>query len=95
MKLIRHGAPGREKPGVLLADGTRLDVSRWLGSDYDESFFANGALAELDAWLRAEGNRRNPGTTADLVTACLFIALREGSITLPPSVPFSAGEDHG
>jgi triphosphoribosyl-dephospho-CoA synthase len=52
-------------------------------------------LAKLDAWLRAEGNRRNPGTTADLVTACLFIALREGSITLPLSIPFSAGEDHG
>jgi triphosphoribosyl-dephospho-CoA synthase len=53
------------------------------------------ALAKLDAWLRAEGNRRNPGTTADLVTACLFIALREGSITLPLPIPFSAGEDHG
>ena len=36
------------------------------------------ALAELDAWLRAEGSGRNPGTTADLVTACLFVALREG-----------------
>jgi triphosphoribosyl-dephospho-CoA synthase len=53
------------------------------------------ALTNFDSWLRAEGNRRNPGTTADLVTACLFIALREGSITLPLSIPFSAGEDHG
>lgn len=52
-------------------------------------------LAKLDAWLRADGNRRNPGTTADLVTACLFIALREGSITLPLTIPFSAGDDHG
>jgi triphosphoribosyl-dephospho-CoA synthase len=52
-------------------------------------------LKKLDAWLRAEGNHRNPGTTADLVTACLFIALREGSITLPLSIPFSAGKDHG
>jgi triphosphoribosyl-dephospho-CoA synthase len=48
-------------------------------------------LTQLDAWLRLEGNIRNPGTTADLVTACLFIALREGSITLPLSRPFSAG----
>jgi triphosphoribosyl-dephospho-CoA synthase len=40
-------------------------------------------LAELDHWLRAEGHGRNPGTTADLVTACLFAALREGIITLP------------
>jgi triphosphoribosyl-dephospho-CoA synthase len=49
------------------------------------------ALAELDAWLRAEGHARNPGTTADLVTACLFIALRQAIITLPPSLPWSCG----
>ena len=52
-------------------------------------------LTKLDAWLRAKGNSRNPGTTADLVTACLFIALREGSITLPLAIPFFAGEDYG
>lgn len=40
-------------------------------------------LAELDAWLTADGHRRNPGTTADLVTACLFVALRQGLIGLP------------
>jgi triphosphoribosyl-dephospho-CoA synthase len=51
-------------------------------------------LGELDAWLRAKGNRRNPGATADLVTASLFIALRQGSITLPLSRPFSNDIDH-
>lgn len=30
-------------------------------------------LHELDRWLRADGHRRNPGTTADLVAAILFI----------------------
>jgi triphosphoribosyl-dephospho-CoA synthase len=49
------------------------------------------ALADLDVWLRAEGHSRNPGTTADLVTACLFVALRRGIITLPPQVPWSYG----
>jgi triphosphoribosyl-dephospho-CoA synthase len=39
------------------------------------------ALADFDRWLRA--NRRNPGTTADLVCACLFAALRDGTIQLP------------
>jgi triphosphoribosyl-dephospho-CoA synthase len=34
----------------------------------------------FDAWLRADGNRRNPGTTADLVTACIFAALRDNNI---------------
>ncbi len=41
------------------------------------------SFADLDAWLRAEGHRRNPGTTADLVTAALFVALRDGTIVLP------------
>jgi triphosphoribosyl-dephospho-CoA synthase len=36
------------------------------------------ALAGFDASLRREGNALNPGTTADLVTAVLFVALVEG-----------------
>ncbi len=36
------------------------------------------ALADLDGWLRTDGNRRNPGTTADLLAAGLFVLLREG-----------------
>ena len=32
-------------------------------------------VGELDFWLRSDGHRRNPGTTADLVTATLFVAL--------------------
>ncbi|NUQ62020.1 MAG: triphosphoribosyl-dephospho-CoA synthase [Pirellulales bacterium] len=35
------------------------------------------ALADLDFWLRSDGHRRNPGTTADLVAAGLFIGLRD------------------
>ncbi|MBX6315897.1 MAG: triphosphoribosyl-dephospho-CoA synthase [Isosphaeraceae bacterium] len=41
------------------------------------------ALAALDAWLRADGHARNPGATADLTTAALFVALRDGTIGLP------------
>jgi triphosphoribosyl-dephospho-CoA synthase len=36
------------------------------------------ALAEFDASLRQDGNALNPGTTADLATAVLFVALLEG-----------------
>jgi triphosphoribosyl-dephospho-CoA synthase len=46
---------------------------------------------ELDAWLRAEGRGRNPGTTADLVTASLFVALREGILPLPAAHPWTVG----
>jgi len=34
-------------------------------------------LGSFDAWLCEEGHARNPGTTADLVAACLFVGLRE------------------
>jgi triphosphoribosyl-dephospho-CoA synthase len=40
------------------------------------------ALADLDASLRADGNRLNPGTTADLVGATLLAALLSG-VSLP------------
>src|SRR5689334_13994059 len=53
MRLIRHGAPGREKPGVFLRDGTRLDVSAF-GFDYDEDFFARDGLEELSRWLKSD-----------------------------------------
>ncbi|MEI8019037.1 MAG: triphosphoribosyl-dephospho-CoA synthase, partial [Schlesneria sp.] len=42
-----------------------------------------GRLGEFDAWLRADGHRRNPGTTADLIAATLFAALRDGLINAP------------
>lgn len=40
----------------------------------------------LDKYLRSDGNKLNPGTTADLITACLFVALRENKVK--PSAPF-------
>jgi triphosphoribosyl-dephospho-CoA synthase len=53
------------------------------------------ALRSLDAWLRAEGHSRNPGTTADLVTASLFIALRQGTIEVPCRTAWFAEPCHG
>jgi triphosphoribosyl-dephospho-CoA synthase len=41
------------------------------------------ALADLDFWLRSDHHRRNPGTSADLVAAALFVLLRERQINLP------------
>jgi len=37
-------------------------------------------LAEFDHWLRADGHRRNPGTSADLIAAALFAARLTGGI---------------
>ncbi len=41
------------------------------------------AIADLDFWLRSDGNRRNPGTTADLIGAALFVAIRQGLVRPP------------
>ena len=49
MKLIRFGAEGQEKPGVIIND-KRYDVSG-IVSDYNESFFENNGLETLKAAL--------------------------------------------
>jgi 2,4-didehydro-3-deoxy-L-rhamnonate hydrolase len=54
MKLIRFGEPGREKPGVQLADGRRVDASEFV-TDYDEAFFGSDGLARLARWLGHAG----------------------------------------
>lgn len=46
------------------------------------------AYHRLDRFLRADGNRRNPGTTADLVAATLFVALRNGDVRIDPQGNF-------
>ncbi|MCI0359255.1 MAG: triphosphoribosyl-dephospho-CoA synthase [Planctomycetaceae bacterium] len=51
------------------------------GGPGDEAYYES--LADFDFWLRADGHRRNPGTTADLVAAALFAGLRDGQIQPP------------
>ena len=34
------------------------------------------AIRQFDAWLREDGHRRNPGTTADLIAASLYLIMR-------------------
>ncbi len=51
MKLIRFGPPGAEKPGLILADGARVDASAF-GSDWDEQFLGEDGFDRLAAWAR-------------------------------------------
>lgn len=51
MKLIRFGEWGQEKPGLELAEGTRIDVSAF-GEDYNEKFFATEGIQRLEKWLQ-------------------------------------------
>ena len=51
------------------------------GTPEDDLFWQ--AASDLDFWLRSAGHRRNPGTTADLIAAGLFVLLRDGIIRMP------------
>lgn len=51
------------------------------GEPFSEGYLQQ--LSHLDFWLRCDGHRRNPGTTADLITAGLFVGLRQKKIVAP------------
>ncbi|APA00742.1 MULTISPECIES: fumarylacetoacetate hydrolase family protein [Flavobacterium] len=51
MKLIRFGAAGSEKPGILVGE-KRYDVSS-IVTDYNESFFENNGLEKLKAAIES------------------------------------------
>ncbi|MBI3465512.1 MAG: triphosphoribosyl-dephospho-CoA synthase [Planctomycetes bacterium] len=80
-----------ERPDSLIARKCGVETARRAaglaaralasGAPGDTAYY--DAVAELDFWLRSDHHRRNPGTTADLITAGLFAALRDGVIRPP------------
>jgi triphosphoribosyl-dephospho-CoA synthase len=60
-----------------------------LDAGWPDRVVGQKALAEFDAWCSARGHERNPGATADLVTASLFAALRQGIMKVPSPWPWS------
>jgi len=76
------------KCGAEIATESASRARRVLDVGWPDS--ADGLIRyrDLDVWLRAEGHRRNPGTTADLVAATLFAALRDHDmrITTRPEI---------
>ena len=82
--IARHGdSLIARKCGPELAKQAERLASQVLaaGSPGDEAY--HEAAADFDFWLRADGNRRNPGTTADLVAASLFAGLRDNLLSPP------------
>lgn len=53
-------------------------------------FLSSREIVDFDAWLRADGHNRNPGTSADLVAASLFVAIRGGKLD-PKTIPWTRG----
>ena len=78
------------KCGADVAEEARRRAESVLQNGWPESHgpHAKHELAKFDKWLRSGGNRRNPGTSADLVTASLFVLLREGTIQSPLQYPW-------
>ncbi len=56
MRLIRFGERDRERPGVLLPDGRRIDASAF-GEDWNEAFFGGDGVARLERWVAEHAPR--------------------------------------
>jgi 2-keto-4-pentenoate hydratase/2-oxohepta-3-ene-1,7-dioic acid hydratase in catechol pathway len=95
MKLIRFGDPGRERPGLQLEDGTRVDASG-LGSDYDEAFFGGDGLSRLRAWSAASaataprgpaGTRLGPPVARPSKIVCIGLNYRDHAAETGAEIP--------
>ncbi|MFP6669530.1 MAG: triphosphoribosyl-dephospho-CoA synthase [Pirellulales bacterium] len=73
----------RRKCGAKVADESAVRAAGVLDAGEPRNDNYRRALNDVDFWLRADGHRRNPGTTADIIAAGLFLLIREGVITTP------------
>ena len=71
------------KCGNEVAHDASVRARAVLAAGWPDHSSGQSAIREFDAWLRADGHRRNPGTTADAVAATLFAALRDRRTTFP------------
>lgn len=81
----------QRKAGLAQAEEASRRAQQVLDAGWPEADRAQLLCGAFDVWLRQDGQRRNPGTAADLVTAALFVALRNEAIPLPSTIPWSAG----
>ncbi|QDU58157.1 triphosphoribosyl-dephospho-CoA synthase [Aeoliella mucimassa] len=82
--LSRHGdSLVARKLGQQLSDdlATQAATTLALYTQDIEAYYRG--VADLDFWLRADGHRRNPGTTADLLAAALFVLLVQNRLSMP------------
>jgi 2,4-diketo-3-deoxy-L-fuconate hydrolase len=58
MKIFRHGAVNKERPGIVLQD-QYLDLTGF-GEDFDEAFFESGGMSRLEKFLQLESGNLHP-----------------------------------
>jgi triphosphoribosyl-dephospho-CoA synthase len=75
LRLLAH------TPDTLIARKAGADAAEQVSAGAREVLAGRRTLQSFDASLRTQGNVLNPGTTADLVTATLFVALVEGKLS--------------
>ena len=68
---------------------TQAAVVLSCGKPGDEAY--QHALGEFDFSLRVDGHRRNPGTSADVIAAALYVLLREQRLDWPVQFYRSVG----
>lgn len=75
------------KCGPEMSELVRQKAREVLDSGWPAEPAAAVSFKDFDRFLREDGNRRNPGTTADLIAAILFAALRDGWMTFQEDWP--------
>ncbi|MFM8729547.1 MAG: triphosphoribosyl-dephospho-CoA synthase [Planctomycetaceae bacterium] len=70
------------KCGAEVSERAAVLARRVLQAGWPDGQMASAAMVELDTFLRGDGHRRNPGTTADMTAAILFAALRDGQLIM-------------
>jgi triphosphoribosyl-dephospho-CoA synthase len=81
----------RDEPDSLIARKCGLDRAREVSDGARSVLDAlksgddvyRAVLADFDFWLRSDGHRLNPGTSADVIAAALFVLLVENRLKWP------------
>jgi triphosphoribosyl-dephospho-CoA synthase len=71
------------KRGLETAQNVSRRAAAALGSGKPGEVAYKRGVKELDFWLRSDGHRLNPGTSADLIAAGLFVLLRDQRLNWP------------
>lgn len=83
--LARYGDSLIQRKSGIEASNTARTLARnslsRLMEDSRDGWFE--ALGDLDFWMRSDGHRRNPGTTADLIAAGMFVGIVNEEIAAP------------
>jgi triphosphoribosyl-dephospho-CoA synthase len=81
------------KHGAALAQAVSDRAALVLERGWPDQIALRRECDAFDTWLRQASSPLNPGTTADIVTAALYVALRDGTIDVPFSSDFGSLSD--